>query len=217
MTEDKARKRAIRRRMAKTGERYTAARRHVVEPEETLDFGDLGHTDAVLRQNTGKDWRAWLRILDRWGARERTHGQIARYLTGEQGVSGWWAQTITVGYERARGMRAKYQRISTGFTVSVSKTFNVGAVPLYAAFTEPRKRNRWLEAGTLRMRTTRKGKSARFDHGDGASRVNAYFDSKARAKTTVTVEHERLPHADAVEEMRAYWRERLARLGEVVG
>jgi hypothetical protein len=216
MTEDKARKRAIRSRMAKTGERYTAARRHLVDHEE-LDFDDLGHSDEVLRQNTGQDWPAWLRILDRWGARERTHGQIARYLTEEQGVSGWWAQTITVGYERARGMRAKYQRISTGFTVSVSKTFNVGVAPLYAAFTEPRKRNRWLEAGTLRMRTTRKGKSARFDHGDGVSRVNAYFDSKARAKTTVTVDHERLPDAEAVEEMRAYWRERLARLGEAVG
>jgi hypothetical protein len=217
MTEDKARKRAIRRRMAKTGERYTAARRHVVEPEEPLNVDELGHTDEVVQQNTGKNWRAWLRILDRWGARERTHGQIARYLTDEYGVSGWWAQTIAVGYERARGMRAKYQRISGGFSVSVSKTFNIGVGPLYAAFTEPRRRNRWLEAGTLRVRTTRKNTSARFDHGDGTSRVNAYFDSKARTKTTVTVEHQHLPDAGAVEEMRALWRERLARLGDAVG
>ena len=34
MTEDKARKSAIRARMAKTGESYTAARRHIVKAKE---------------------------------------------------------------------------------------------------------------------------------------------------------------------------------------
>jgi hypothetical protein len=45
VTEDKARKRAIRARMSKTGERYTAARRHV-EPS-THD-----HTARYWRQRT---------------------------------------------------------------------------------------------------------------------------------------------------------------------
>jgi hypothetical protein len=217
MTEDKARKRAIRTRMAKTGERYTAARHHVVKPGEQLDSGVLPHTDEAVRRNTGKGWNEWLDILDRWGARHRTHGDIARMVMEEHRVSGWWAQAVALGYERARGMRAKHQRVSTGFTVSVSKTFNVGIGRVYAAFTEPRRRSTWLERGTLRMRTARKGKSARFDYGDGSSRVNAYFESKGRAKTTVTVEHERLPDAAAVEEMRVAWRGRLSRLAEALG
>lgn len=125
MTRDKAQKRATRARMGKTGERYTAARRHVVKPPEELRAEDLGHTDAAIRQNTGKGWREWLSILDGWGARERKHGDTVARLMKEHGVPGWWAQAVTVGYERARGMRAKYQR-ATGFTVSVSKTFDVG-------------------------------------------------------------------------------------------
>ncbi len=216
MTEDKARKRAIRTRMAKTGERYSAARRHVVQPEEGFDADVLPQTDAAVREHTGKGWRDWFRILDRWGARERTHGEIATHLREEHGVAGWWAQAITLGYERARGMRAKYEH-ATGFAVSVSKTIGVDADRLYAAFTEARRRGRWLEPGTLRVRTTQKGRTARFDFRDGSSRILASFDPKGRSKTTVTVAHERLPDADAVEELRSFWRERLARLAEVLG
>ncbi|MGH2681651.1 MAG: DUF4287 domain-containing protein [Actinomycetota bacterium] len=216
MTRDKAQKRATRARMAKTGERYTAARRHVVKPPEKLPVEDLGQTDANIRQNTGKGWMEWLSILDGWGARERKHGDMVARLMEEHGVPGWWAQTITIGYERARGMRAKYQRISGGFAVSVSKTFNVGAGKLYAAFTDARQRNKWLERGTLKVRTTQKAKTARFDYEDGSSRVAAYFVPKERAKTTVTVEHERLPDAEAVEKMRAMWKERLSELARVI-
>ncbi|MGH7511089.1 MAG: hypothetical protein ACREMZ_16730 [Gemmatimonadales bacterium] len=215
MTRDKAQKRATRVRMAKTGERYTAARRHVVKPNEELHAEDLGRTDAAVRQNTGKGWREWLSILDGWGARERKHGDIVRHLLEEHSVPGWWAQSITVGYERARGMRAKYQR-ATGFTVSISKTFNVDVGKLHAAFTDARQRNKWLERGTLKVRTTQKAKTARFDYQDGSSRVIAYFESKERAKSTVTVEHERLPDATAVEEMRAMWKERLSELARLI-
>jgi uncharacterized protein YndB with AHSA1/START domain len=215
MTKDKAQKRATRARMAKTGERYTAARRHVVKPPEELHADDLGHTDAAVRQNTGKGWREWLSILDGWGARERKHRDIAARLMEEHGVPGWWAQAITVGYERARGMRAKYQR-ATGFSVSVSKTFNVGVDKLYAAFADARQRNKWLERGSLKVRTTQKAKTARFDYENGSSRVNAYFDAKERAKTTVTVDHERLPDAAAVEEMRAFWKDRLSELARMI-
>jgi uncharacterized protein DUF4287 len=214
MTKDKALKRATRARMAKTGERYTAARRHAFKPQEEPLTGDLPNSDAAVRQNTGKGWREWLTILDRWGARERKHGEIARYLMEEHGVPGWWAQSITVGYERARGMRAKYQRITGGFNVSVSKTFNVAVGKLYAAFADARQRNKWLEGGTLKVRTTQKNKTARFDYEDGSSRVIAYFVPKGRAKTTVTVEHERLPDAAAVEMMRAVWKGRLAELAK---
>jgi hypothetical protein len=216
MTRDKAPKRATRARMAKTGESYTAARRHLLKPKEELRIEDLGHTDEVVRENTGKGWREWLRILDAWEARERKHGEIARHLMEQHGVPGWWAQAVTVGYERARGMRAKYQRISGGFTVSVSKTFNVGVAKLYALFTDSRQRNTWLERGTLKVRTTQKNKTARFDYEGGPTRVIAYFEPKGQARTTVTVEHQRLPEAAWVEKMRAVWKERLAEMAKTL-
>jgi hypothetical protein len=216
MTRDKAQKRATRARMAKTGERYSAARRHVVKPTEELRADDLPQTDANVRQNTGKGWREWLRILDAWGAEERKHGDIVGYLMDQHGMPGWWAQTVTIGYERARGMRAKYQTVVGSFQVSVSKTFPIGVGELFKAFAEAPQRNRWLDRGMLKVRTTRKDRSARFDFRDGTSRVVVSFDPKGRLKTTVAVQHERLPDAQAVEEMRGMWKELLKRLGEVL-
>jgi hypothetical protein len=218
MTEDKARKRAVRTRMAKTGERYTAARRHVVkqaEPALPPRVADPGMPDESIVRGSGRDWDSWFRILDAWGATKRTHTEIARYVGEEHGVDGWWAQTVAVGYERARGMRARYQRSGGAFSVSVSKTLPVEADRLFRAFTESRARNRWLEPGTLRTRTSQPGRTARFDVRDG-SRLNASFTPKGEARTTVSLEVEKLPHADAVEEVRAFWKERLARLADTI-
>jgi uncharacterized protein YndB with AHSA1/START domain len=216
MTKNKAQKRATRARMAKTGERYTAARRHVVKPKEEPRAEDLGQTNANLQENTGRGWREWFRILDAWGARERKHGDVVSHLLDEYGVPGWWAQTITVGYERSRGLRAKHQTLTGFFQVSVSKTFPIGVGRLFRAFAQAPQRNRWLDRGMLKVRTTLKDRSIRFDFGDGTSRVVAYFDPKDRDKTTVTVQHEKLPDAGAVEEMRAVWKEHLKRLAKVL-
>lgn len=215
MTRDKAQKRATRVRMAKTGESYSAARRHVVKPQEALR-GDLPQPDAKVRENTGKGWREWLRILDAWGGRERAHGDIAGHLMEQYGVPGWWAQAITIGYERSRGIRAKHQSLDGSFQVSVSKTFPIGVGKLLTMFAETPQRNRWLERGMLKVRTVNKDRSVRFDFRDGTSRVVASFDPKDRSKTTVTIQHERLPGADAVEEMRALWKEQLKRLATVL-
>ena len=43
-----------------------------------------------------------------------------------------------------------------------------------------------------------------------------YCDPKGEAKTTVGVQHERLPDAEARERMRTYWRGRLAVLKRVL-
>lgn len=220
MTEDKARKRAVRSRMAKTRESYTAARRHVVKSAPIspapVDTTELGKSNEAIEKGSGKGWSEWFEVLDGWGATERTHGEIASYVHDEHGVPGWWAQTVAVGYERGSGMREKYQN-SDGFSVTVSKTFHVGVKRLFEEFTDTHKRARWLESGTLRIRTSQPGKSARFDFRDGGSRVHVYFLTKGRTKATVHVQHERLADREAVEETRAFWKERLARIAEKLG
>jgi hypothetical protein len=218
MTEDKARKRSIRARMAKTGESYTAARRHVVgsdaQESAPLPPVDLGQSDAAILRGSGRRWEEWFALLDAWGARGRSHGEIARHVH-EHGVPGWWAQAVAVGYERGRGMRRVHERPG-GFSVSVSKTVPIGVEALSEHFTDARKRSRWLEAGALRTRTSVPGRSARFDFRDGVGRVHAYFVSKGPSKSAVQVQHERLADEDAVEEMRAFWKERLAALADLV-
>jgi uncharacterized protein DUF4287 len=214
MTTDRARKRATRDRMTKTGERYAAARRHTgtkLPPR----VEEPGMADDKIRTGSGKTWDEWFRILDDWGAGQRSHRDIARWLQDEHRVPGWWAQAVTVGYERARGMRARHETTS-GFQVSVQKTVGASADRIGTAFTQTRQRNRWLEGGTLAARPTKPGRAAAdFDAADG-SRVTIYLVAKSKDSTAVQVVQTKMAGADDVATQRAFWRERLQVLADVV-
>jgi hypothetical protein len=228
MTTDKARKRAVRDRMTKTGESYTAARRQLAGPAPAATpevaspepipaplpprVAEPEVSEEAILRGTGRSWDDWLRVLDARGVEGFSHRDAAAWLREELGVDGWWAQSITVGFERARGLRAAHQ-VADGFSVGVSKTLAVGAERLWAAFADEEARSRWLDPGVLRLRTAQPARSARFDAEAGRSRVNVYLTAKAPAKTSVTVQHERLASAAEVETWRAFWRGRLAALG----
>jgi uncharacterized protein YndB with AHSA1/START domain len=208
--------------MAQTGERYAAARSQVVRKRdritaatERLSTDDDRPADEALVAATGKAWDDWFAILDAWGGRDHTHTQTATHLRDDLGVPGWWAQSITVSYQRTRGLRLKHQQ-ADGFTVSVSRTVAVPIPSAFEAFTEARRRTVWLTDGTARLRTSRSDHpatwTARFDWEGGPSRLLVTFQDKGRTKTTVTVTHERLPDADAAESAKPAWRARLGAL-----
>jgi hypothetical protein len=218
MTEDKSFKRRVRERMSKTGESYATARSHVVEKRDRnraartgLSATDDRVSDAAIEKSTGKSWDEWFPILDEWGAREKTHTEIARYVSRKHGVPGWWAQSVTVAYEQARGMRLKYER-PDGFSVTASKTIAVPVDVLFEAFVDDIRRNEWLTDGSMSLRTARTGRTARFDWEDGSTRVNVGFTEKGPSKSSVAVAHERLPDADEAETAKARWRARLVDL-----
>jgi hypothetical protein len=170
--------------------------------------------EAIVRA-TGHGWDHWLRILDDRGIAGFSHRDTAAWLRTELGVDGWWAQSITVGFERARGLRAAYQ-VADGFSVGISKTFAQPVGRLWPAFADEEGRSRWLEPGLLRLRTAQPGRSARFDVEGGSTRVIVGLTPKGDAKAAVAIQHERLGSAEEVEERRAFWRERLAALGELL-
>lgn len=216
MTEQKNLKRRVRERMEKTGERYTPARSHVVGEEPEPFVADPGMADETLREKTGKGWEEWVALLDVWGARERPHGEIAAYVAAEHGIPGWWAQTVTVGYERARGLRAPGQRRGGGYEVTVSKTVAAPLERLVAAFVDETEREHWFPGAPLTPRATRSAQSERFDWEDGRTRVVVWFTDKGPEKTSVAVQHERLADGAESEAMRALWRGRLAELARVL-
>jgi uncharacterized protein YndB with AHSA1/START domain len=129
----------------------------------------------------------------------------------QHAVPGWWAETITSGFERTRGMRLKHQQ-PDGFTIYASRTVGVPIALLFDAFADERPRRRWLSDGSMALRTSRPGRIARFDWGDGSTRVNVTFEEKGPRKSTVAVAHERLADPAAAETAKAAWKERLAAL-----
>jgi uncharacterized protein YndB with AHSA1/START domain len=232
MTKQKSFKGRVRARMEKTSESYTAARRQLLaragagaEPAEAVapeaapvdaPAAKRPYSDDVLQANTGRTWDEWFALLDRWGAADRPHPEIARWLNEEQGVDGWWAQGVTVGYEQARGLRAPGQRRGGLFEVSASKTVAVPVDRLYEAFMDPGLRERWLPGAKLEVRAATPGKSIRANWDDGSTRLVIAFTARGDAKSQVALVHERVPDADTAAELKAWWRERVAVLKEVL-
>ena len=217
MTRQRSFKRLVRARMDKTGESYVTARKALLAADESKATGGptLSVSDEAIRRRTGRRWEDWFDVLDGWGAADRSHRDIARWVTEEQGIDGWWSQTVTVNYERARGLRAVGER-PNGFSITASKTVAVPVDRLYDAFVDTRQRRRWLPKGDLRKRTASKPTSARFDWGDGETRVNVGFIAKGETKSTIALQHERLADAEEAERMKAFWRDRVTVLKEVL-
>jgi hypothetical protein len=215
MTRQRSIKRLVRARMEKTGESYTASRAILLAAEELkpTDGPVLSMSDAAIRRRTGRGWEEWFDLLDAWGAADRTHTDIARWVVEEHATTGWDAQAVTVSYERVSGRRAVGEH-SDGFSITVSKTVAVPVDRLYEAFVDGSVRQGWLPDGDLRERTTIKPRSARFDWADGETRVNVGFMAKGEEKSTVALEHARLADAEEAERMKAYWRDRVAALKE---
>ncbi|MFE9689467.1 hypothetical protein [Micromonospora sp. NPDC005806] len=225
MTSQKSFKSRVRARMGRTGESYTTARRQVLakatpDTPATDAARGRGQLDrisaALLRERTGHDWDAWFARLDAWGAVERTHTEIARWLVTAHEVPGWWAQTITVGYEQSRGLRAPGQRRGGGFETSGSRTVAVPVTVLFDAFADETLRRRWLPDVDVRVRTATAPKTFRADWAGGPTRIAVGFTPLGDAKARVAVLHEKLTDAGEADRLKAYWRDRLAALKQLL-
>lgn len=220
-------KRLVRARMAKTGESYTAARAQLQKAgnrkseigrlrSEPVDYAKVaGMKDDAVLAKTRRTWSEWVTELDRAGAAEMSHAQIARLLGEKYDVPPWWTQMVTVGYERIKGKRSMGQRSDGKFGADRSRTFPVPVLRLYHAFANARTRKRWLTVPGMTMRSSRKPKVARFAMDDG-TRVVVGFAAKGASKSSVSIQHEKLPSREAATQMKQVWGEQLDALGAVL-
>src|SRR5438552_11774543 len=223
MSTNKDFKRLVRGRMQKTGEAYTTARAHLLKQKPaapvsaaTVEYAQLaGRSDAVLKQKTGCTWARWVKALDHAQAYTWPHREIATYVHEKYKVPGWWAQTVTVGYERIKGLRAVGQRRDGAFEATKSKVFAVPLARLYRAFSDPRTRTRWLPDVKLTVRTATRNKSMRLTWPDNTS-VQLGLFAKGVAKAQVQIQHGKLPDKAAATRTKDYWAERLDTLGKVL-
>jgi hypothetical protein len=222
MTRDKDRKRIIRNRMRKTGESYTAARAHILsrtarEPRPPRpDLPALaGMSDASIAAKTARTWRAWVRALDEDNAASLAHGEIARLVRAKHGMGNWWAQTVTVGYERIKGLRERGQRRNGTYEANKSRTFSVPVHTLFGAWSDAAARRRWLADVKPTVRTATPSKSMRLQWSDGTL-VLVGFTAKGTEKSAVAVSHTKLRDKAASQQAKAYWTERLDALASVL-
>ena len=124
------------------------------------------------------------------------------------------SQSVTVGYERIRGLRAIGQRRGGGFEASKSRTFAAPVAKVYKAFATARTRKQWLP-GDVEVRSSSPNKRMRLGMADGTD-VEIYFVEKGEAKSSVAIAHKKLPDRAAVDNMKKWWAERFDALAEVL-
>lgn len=168
-------------------------------------------TDAAVKARTGKDWQTWFRILDEAGAREMNHKEIVALLARDHQIGPWWQQSVTVEYERSRGLREKHET-PEGYQIGASKTLSVPLEVAYEAWVNDRERMDWLPNDRLIITTKTRGKSIRGSWAGGPSRLDVYFYPKGDRRTQISVDHSKLDDAEAAEEMKSFWRDALGRL-----
>jgi uncharacterized protein YndB with AHSA1/START domain len=102
-------------------------------------------SDGAVKKATGKNWKEWKEILDNESANKMTHKEIARLLLDKGYIkNGWWAQTVTVEYERMCGRRAVGQTQTAGFEIGVQKTISISPEQAWNLLTKPPGRDIWL-------------------------------------------------------------------------
>jgi hypothetical protein len=232
-------KRLVRARMEKTGEAYTAARANLLKRSPTTpritalppsvssariapassakNYAELaGMSDAAIKKATGCDWEKWVFCLDYVGAQDWSHRAIADHVHTAYKVKDWWTQTVTVGYERIKGLRAIGQRRDGGFEANKSKTLNASAAAVFRAFAHARVRKHWLNGVKVTVKKATPNRSVRMLWDDGTP-VEVWIVPKGAKKTAAQVQHRKLASKEDADGRKKYWDERLSALAEVLG
>ncbi len=249
MTQEKKLKRAIRARSLKTGESYTAARRHILasqgrqraeatRPTETpqpaaeaapsaaaarpdVRAAQRVVSDAAVVEKTGHGLQYWFGVLDRFGMPEKGYSASARHLHREHEVPPWYAQAITLAYQRAHGLRAANQAFDGRFQVSISRVVQASVEEVVEAIGSRRRRAVWLKpadrelaaalngafTGPKPQRVKRKDSlNAQLPFRWGKSKVEIYITGKPKGGASVVASHTNLEGTAEVETRRSQWR-----------
>ncbi len=171
----------------------------------------------TITEKTGRSLEEWMNLLDKAGFRERPHREIASYLHENQGLSSWWAQEVTVHYEKAVGRRVTGQTEKTGFQLGVSRTFKTSAGDLWSWLTSGKGKT-WYsgtdsEGIDTEPRVLKEGSHIRMrwkiPGWTGYSTLQIRTVAKGPDKTTITIHQEKLPDQETRERMIEYWREKM--------
>lgn len=252
MTQAAKLKDAIRTRAKKTGESYTTARRHVLAsrpsrpnlslpPDEKfvaaeapvtppvkearIPRGEVSNAAAIKRTGHGLDY--WFKVLDRFGT-GHGHTKTAEYLYSKHRLPGWYAQSITVTWERARGLRLENQSCTGAFQVSVSRSIAAPVEALVDLINHAGTRKRWLEgvdpslrkgmedafAAGKAMELKKRGQ-ARMRYKWLSSTVELRLTANPNGKSTLVADSSALPDADAVAVRREAFGQALDRLRDL--
>ncbi len=219
MTRHESFKKRVRERMTRTGEKYGAARRALLpgraagasgpQPPTQTWVSDPDVSDEAIRSNTGRGWDEWVKVIDGGPGRTAGHTAIAAWVTAQHGVRDWWAQGVTVGYERITGLRVPGQRADGTFTVSRSRSLDLDRDTLRTLLLDDAARADLVPGLELTLRSRPGTKVPRFAvaDDDGPRGVLLVATDPDGDRLRVTATHERIGSAAETEHWKSFWAE----------
>ena len=216
MTRKKTFKRRVRERMAKTGEKYGAARRVLLDQAAPRDprawVSQPQHSEALVTQNTGRGWDEWRDLIEAWPDHSKGHKAVASWLQAEHGIDGWWAQAVTVGWERISGRRLPGQMADGTFTANTSTTISTAAEALRELLLDDAARDDLFPGLDTTLRSRPTSKNIRLGFPEGVAMI--WTEPKQDGRVTIGVQHAKLPSSEAAQHWKSFWAEWFAALDE---
>lgn len=213
MTTNERFKKQVRARMAKTGEKYGAARRALLADASapaaaTWKPGDAWLSapevpDESVLASTGRGWDDWCAHIESLPVAAEGHGPVAKHLATAAGLDGWWSQAVTIGWERITGRRVPGQQTDGTFAANKSKTMVGAADDLRSMLVDDEARDDLFPGEATELRSKPTTKVLRIAMAEGAALVSV--EAKDDDRMRVAIQHTGLPDLTARDAWAGYW------------
>ena len=195
---------------------------------------DFAVNDSSCLAVTGKTLPQWFAHLEQAGLASKRREAIAlMYDETGRGKDTWWATTVWVEFERARGVVQRDGR-PEGYNLCCTTSFKRTPAEIYPFFSSEAQVAQWVDGwqgaltagasfacgpcqGTVgRIRPAKDIRLAWQSPGFGATDVEIQFNEMG-GKTTVNIYHKRIASRDEADGLRRAWSGALDKLKGLVG
>lgn len=110
------------------------------------DLKVVGKVSAEsVKKHTGKDWAAWIPLLQKAGAGNWTYPEIVAWLRDKQKLTPWWQQGVALGFEIATGRRKTGQDAKGKYMVTATKSLPAPVEDVWKALFSQKGLQIWLQ------------------------------------------------------------------------
>ncbi|MEK6579131.1 MAG: hypothetical protein AABZ55_07880 [Bdellovibrionota bacterium] len=111
-----------------------------------IDYDKVGKVTAEsVLKHTGKNWRQWVNILKKSGARAWTYQEIAAFLKKRHSLTPWWRHGVALGFEIATGRRKAGQDANGKYMVTATKSLSHNEREVWNALISSKGQRLWLK------------------------------------------------------------------------
>jgi uncharacterized protein YndB with AHSA1/START domain len=185
------------------------------------------YSSQSVEKHTAKNWDEWIAVLEKAGARNLEHREIAALLKKKYKLTEWWQHAVAWGFEVHIGRKVEGRNAKGRWSLTATKSLPVGAKKVWAYMVSGEGQARWLrpldaisialketfetEDGFFgEIRTMRKGERVRFSWNDVEwdrhSYVQMFIVKRPGEKCLLAFMHTELPDSRSRDQLRARWK-----------